>query len=114
MKENKFKMTAYAAVRTHEADIRPLIEISQKVGMPIEAAAFIGSSPIRQYAEGWDIDVIVKKSVEAVKLAVDNDLPVMYVTEDTTRARRVMSFTARRPAPGKPRSAACMPSFSER
>ena len=87
IKDNNFKMTAYAAVRTHEADIRPLIDISQKVGMPIEAAAFIGSSPIRPYAEGWDINVIVKKSVEAVKLAVDNNLPVMYVTEDTTRAR---------------------------
>lgn len=87
IKDNHFAMVAYAAVRTHEADIRPLIDISQKVGLPIEAAAFIGSSPIRQFTEGWDIDVLIKKSVEAVKLAVDNDLPVMYVTEDTTRAK---------------------------
>ncbi|MFQ5607553.1 MAG: LeuA family protein [Candidatus Zixiibacteriota bacterium] len=87
IKDNNFKMVTFAAVRTHEADIRPLIDISQKVGMPIEAATFIGSSPIRQYAEGWDIDVIIKKSVEAIKLAVNNDLPVMYVTEDTTRAK---------------------------
>ncbi len=86
IKDNNFKIKAYCAVRTHPADIKPLIEISQKVGMPVAAAAFIGSSPIRQYAEGWTVADIIKKSVAAVKLAVDNGLPVMYVTEDTTRA----------------------------
>ncbi len=86
IKDNNFKIKAYCAVRTHPADINPLIDISLKVGMPIAAAAFIGSSPIRQYAEGWTVADIIKKSVEAVKLAVDNGLPVMYVTEDTTRA----------------------------
>ncbi len=86
IKDNNFKMKAYCAVRTHPADIKPLIDISQKVGMPIAAAAFIGSSPIRQFAEGWSVDDIIQKSTEAIKLAVDNGLPVMYVTEDTTRA----------------------------
>lgn len=86
-RDAKLGLAMFAACRTHPADINPLIEIVQKVGLPIEAAAFIGSSPIRQYAEGWGIDVIIKKSVDAIKLAVDNDLPVMYVTEDTTRAK---------------------------
>ncbi len=84
--KHKLPFDPYCAVRTHSADITPLIAISQKVGMAIEAAAFIGSSPIRQYAEGWTIEDIIRRSVEAVDLAVKNGIPVMYVTEDTTRA----------------------------
>jgi len=83
---NKLLFDPYCAVRTHVADITPLVEICQKTGLAIEAAAFIGSSPIRQFAEGWTIEDIIRRSVEAVDLAVKNNVPVMYVTEDTTRA----------------------------
>lgn len=75
------------AARTHLNDIRPVVEISQKVGLQIEVMAFIGSSPIRQYAENWDIDRLLKMSAEAIKFAVDHQLPATYVTEDTTRSR---------------------------
>ena len=68
------------------ADIRPIAEISQRVGMPIECCAFIGSSPLRQYAEGWSLDQLLKLTEEAISFAVKEGLPVMYVTEDTTRA----------------------------
>jgi len=85
--DNRLKITANCAVRTVKADITPLIEISQKVGMPIEACTFIGSSPIRQYAEEWTLDHMLKLTEEAVSYAVENGLPVMYVTEDTCRAR---------------------------
>ncbi|HMF09859.1 MAG TPA: 2-isopropylmalate synthase, partial [Thermoanaerobaculia bacterium] len=74
------------AARTVAADITPIIEISQKVGIAIEVACFIGSSPIRQYAEDWDVDRMLRLSEDAVSLAVKAGLPVMYVTEDTTRA----------------------------
>ncbi len=83
----KLSLTISAAGRTHENDVRPIIEISQRVGIPIEADLFIGSSPIRQFTEEWELDWIIQQSVKAVKLAADNGLPVMYVTEDTTRAR---------------------------
>jgi 2-isopropylmalate synthase len=75
------------AARTHENDIRPIAEISQRVGIPIEACTFIGSSPIRQFAEEWDLDWIIDQSTKAVRFAVGEGLPVMYVTEDTTRAK---------------------------
>jgi 2-isopropylmalate synthase len=84
--EARLKIRPNCAVRTVIADITPLVEISQKVGMPIEACAFIGSSPIRQYAEEWDIDKMLRLTEEAVSYAVAHGLPVMYVTEDTTRA----------------------------
>jgi len=74
------------AARTVEADIIPIIEISQKTGMAIEAATFIGSSPIRQYAEEWDIDWLLRTTEAAVDFAVKHALPVMFVTEDTSRA----------------------------
>ncbi len=78
---------ANCAARTLVNDIDPVVEISQEVGLPIECCTFIGSSPIRQYAEGWDVDWILKTSVDAVEYAVSEGVPVMYVTEDTTRAR---------------------------
>ncbi len=74
------------AARTMIRDIEPIVEISERAGIPIEAATFIGSSPIRQYAEGWDVDVLLKHTEEAVTYAIGKGLPVMYVTEDTTRA----------------------------
>ncbi len=83
--ESKMKITAYCAARTHENDIRPVAEIVQKTGLPIEVAAFLGTSPIRRYAEGWDGDFLLQTTEKAVKYAVSLGLEVMYVTEDTTR-----------------------------
>jgi 2-isopropylmalate synthase len=84
--DGKMKLRPNCAARTVAADIVPIIEISQKVGIPIEVACFIGSSPIRQYAEDWDLDRMLRLTEDAVSLAVKEGLPVMYVTEDTTRA----------------------------
>ena len=74
------------AARTVIADIKPIAEISQRIGIAIEACTFIGSSPLRQYAEGWTIDQLLRLTEEAIAFAVGEGLPVMYVTEDTTRA----------------------------
>src|SRR5262245_17186739 len=84
--EGKLAIRANCAARTVVADIRPIVEIVQRTGVPIECGAFIGSSPIRQYAEGWTIDYLQKCTDEAVSFAVKQGLDVMYVTEDTTRA----------------------------
>jgi len=78
------------ACRTHPADIQPIVDISQKTGVKIEVLTFIGSSPIRQYAEGWDVERMLKLSADAIDLGVKNGLPVAYVTEDTTRSRPEM------------------------
>jgi len=74
------------AARTVVADIRPIVDVSQRVGIPIEVHAFIGSSPIRQYIEDWDIDRMISCSREALLFAATHDCPTMYVTEDTTRS----------------------------
>ena len=87
IRDQRLGIRALCAARTLEVDIRPVVEISQKVGIPIEVAAFIGSSPIRQYAEGWTTEQMVETTRKAVRFARQNDLPVMYVTEDTTRAQ---------------------------
>ena len=85
--DSRMKLKPNCAARTIAADILPIIEVSQKVGIPIEVACFIGSSPIRQYAEDWDLNRMLRLTEEAVSLAVREGLPVMYVTEDTTRAQ---------------------------
>lgn len=82
----RLKIKVACAGRTVIADIRPMVEISQKTGVPIEVYTFIGSSPIRQYAEGWDVDTLVRHSEEAIDFAVKEGLSVAYVTEDSTRS----------------------------
>ena len=82
---HKLKIRANCAARTHENDIRPIAGIVQKTGLKIEAATFIGSSPIRRYTEGWTDDFLLQATEKAVKFAVSLGLDSMYVTEDTTR-----------------------------
>ena len=86
----RLKIKANCAARTHQNDIRPIAEISQRVGLAIEAATFIGSSPIRRYTEGWTDDFLLRTTEEAVKYAVSLGLEVMYVTEDTSRCEPEM------------------------
>jgi 2-isopropylmalate synthase len=87
IREGRMRIKANCAARTLRQDIEPVIAISQKVGMPIEVCTFIGSSPIRQYAENWTLDTMLRHTEDAVTYAVTAGLPVMYVTEDTVRAR---------------------------
>src|SRR5213596_2018496 len=87
IRDTKLPIAPNCAARTVIADIDPIIRISEEVGIKIEAATFIGSSPIRQYTEDWTVERIVASTTEAVTYAVQHGLPVMYVTEDTTRAR---------------------------
>lgn len=84
--DSRLRVRANCAARTVIADIEPIARISQKVGLAIECCAFIGSSPIRVYAEDWTLDRLVALTEEAIAFAVKEGLPVMYVTEDTTRA----------------------------
>jgi 2-isopropylmalate synthase len=84
--DKKLKIRPNCAARTHRNDIIPIVEISQRVGIPIEACTFIGSSSVRFFAEGWTLDKLLQMTEEAVSFAVSHGLPVMYVTEDTTRA----------------------------
>src|SRR5439155_650738 len=87
IRDHKLPIFPNCAARTVISDIEPIVRIAEEVGIKIEAATFIGSSPIRQYTEDWTLDRILKSSEEAVAFAVKAGLPVMYVTEDTTRAR---------------------------
>jgi len=82
---SRLKIRPNCAARTLKNDIQPIIEISEKVGRPIEAATFLGSSPIRRLVEDWTVDHLQRTTEDAVKFATSAGLPVMYVTEDTIR-----------------------------
>ena len=84
--DNRMRIRANCAARTMIVDIQPIAEVSQITGVPIEACVFIGSSPIRQYAEEWPLEFILKQSQEAIRFGVKEGLEVMYVTEDTVRS----------------------------
>lgn len=87
IRDGKLAIGAIVACRTVVGDIAPAAEIVQQTGVPLEVYTFIGSSPIRQFAEEWDVGFIEKQSVEAIRFAVREGLQVAYVTEDTTRSR---------------------------
>jgi isopropylmalate/homocitrate/citramalate synthase len=84
--ESNLDLLPNCAARTTIRDIEPILSVCEKTGTVVEAATFLGSSLIRQYVENWEIDTLIRRTEEAVTFAVQHDLPVMYVTEDTTRA----------------------------
>src|SRR5690606_270647 len=87
IRDNQLPVIPCCAARTHVADVQAVIDVSQAVGIEIEVMSFIGSSPIRAYAENWDLDLMLHRSAEAIDLARRYNLPVTFVTEDTTRSR---------------------------
>jgi 2-isopropylmalate synthase len=84
--DSKLKIAAQCAARTVVSDIQPIADIQQRTGLPIECCCFIGSSPIRRYAEDWTVDYLQRCTEEAIGFAVRQGFKVMYVTEDTTRS----------------------------
>ena len=84
--ECRLRVQANCAARTVISDIQPIADIVQKTGLPIECCCFIGSSPIRIYAEDWSVDYLQRCTEDAISFAVRHGLKVMYVTEDTTRS----------------------------
>jgi len=79
-------ITPNVACRTLISDIAPAVEVQQEVGAPVEVCAFIGSSPIRQYAENWDLESMLKLTRESMEFCTREGVPASFVTEDTTRA----------------------------
>ncbi len=88
--DNRLRIQANCAARTHENDIRPIAEIAQRTGLDITAATFLGSSPIRRHIEGWSDDFLLQTTEKAVKYAISLGLRVLYVTEDTSRCDPAM------------------------
>jgi 2-isopropylmalate synthase len=86
IRDEHLPIQAACAARTHANDIAPIIDISQKVGIPIEVMTFLGASPIRLYAEGWDEALLEKRTRESVRQARQAGLPCTFVTEDTSRS----------------------------
>ncbi|MBK8977414.1 MAG: 2-isopropylmalate synthase [Planctomycetes bacterium] len=84
--DGRMRIQANVACRTVVSDIEPVVEISQRAGIPIEVCAFIGSSQIRQFTEDWSLETMLEHTRKALTFCRDHNLPVMYVTEDTTRA----------------------------
>jgi 2-isopropylmalate synthase len=87
VRDHRLPISPNVAVRTLEADLVQVAEIQQRAGMPLEAGAFLGSSPIRMDVEGWDLGFLVATARKAVAFCHRHEVPVMMVTEDSTRAR---------------------------
>ena len=86
IRDSNLPLFPNCAARTVRQDIEPIARVSQKIGIPIEAATFIGSSSIRMEVEHWDLDFLLKCVTDAITFAKSEGLPSMFVTEDTVRA----------------------------
>src|SRR5262249_34884685 len=84
--KTKARLRPNVACRTVISDIEPVRGLMEATGLPILACCFIGSSPIRQFAEGWQLETILGHVETSLTYARDHRIPVMFVTEDTTRA----------------------------
>ena len=87
IRDHRLPISPNGAVRTLEADLIQVAEIQQRAGLPLEAGAFLPSSPIRMDVEGWDLAFLVATARRAVAFCRRQEVPVMMVTEDTTRAK---------------------------
>lgn len=87
IRDEKLDIRPGCAARTHPNDIRPIVEIAEKTGVPIEIMTFLGSSPIRMYAEGWEEDKLEELARTACRMGREAGLPTSFVTEDTTRSQ---------------------------
>ena len=86
IRDSRLAIEPNCAARTVVADVEPVVRISQQTGVVVEVCAFVGSSPIRLFAEGWNLEHMLRTAEESVSFCVREGLPVMFVTEDTTRA----------------------------
>lgn len=87
IRDHRLRLQPMCAARTTVRDIEPVVDIVQKTGVPIEVYAFIGSSPIRLFAENWSVDTLIRNIEESIRFAVKEGLEFCLVTEDTTRSR---------------------------
>lgn len=74
------------AVRTVAEDVEAHRRACDRSGRAITAALFVGCSPIRAHVERWDLEGIRHAVETSVATCVRDGIPVLFVTEDTTRS----------------------------
>jgi 2-isopropylmalate synthase len=83
---SKMRIIPTAAARTVVSDVQGVARAAERAGIPIEVYSFIGSSPIRLFVEGWDLDFLIRAITSSAREATAAGLPFCLVTEDTTRS----------------------------
>ena len=83
--EQKLPLTVACAGRTLESDMNAIVELAARSGLPLEGHAFVGASAIRAHVEGWDLDLLKRRTEAALGVLVRAGVPAVFVTEDTTR-----------------------------
>ncbi|MCB9665171.1 MAG: 2-isopropylmalate synthase [Alphaproteobacteria bacterium] len=87
IRDEALPIQATVACRTHPADIGPAIDLAAETGVPVEAMMFLGTSPIRLYAESWSEQKLEDLTRAAMRQAREGGLGASYVTEDTIRSK---------------------------
>lgn len=85
--QEKLAIQPGLAVRTVVAELEPIVDLQERFGIPIQASAFLGTSPIRKLVEDWSNELLLERIDAAVGFATAHQIPCMFVTEDTTRSK---------------------------
>jgi 2-isopropylmalate synthase len=84
---SRLALTPNCAARTTHADVQAVLEVTQRLGITVEIAMFVASSPIRCRVEGWHLETVIRRATDCVGFAVAHGAPVTFVAEDSTRTR---------------------------
>lgn len=87
-KNNKYPMLLSCLSRTIVSDVEAIVDVSQKAGTEMTVNLLVGSSKIRHFVENWTLGGIKKWIEDCICIAYTNNLPVEFVTEDTTRSEK--------------------------
>jgi 2-isopropylmalate synthase len=86
--EERLAIQPGLAVRTVIADFETVARLRDEFPtLPIKANAFLAMSRLRMWAEEWEWSQVLDRAISSVAWAKRHGIPVMFVTEDTTRSR---------------------------
>ncbi|NUQ76450.1 MAG: 2-isopropylmalate synthase [Polyangiaceae bacterium] len=86
--EENLPITPGLAVRTVISDFETVAKLRDEFpSLPIKANAFLAMSRLRMWAEEWEWSQVLDRAISSVAWAKSHGVPVMFVTEDTTRSR---------------------------
>lgn len=83
--DQRLPLAMAVAGRTLEHDMRAIVELRDRAGVALEGHAFVGASALRAKVEGWDLELLKRRTHAALDVLVRAGIPAVFVTEDTTR-----------------------------
>ena len=83
--DNNHKLVPSLLARACIDDLQPIVELNQQMHPLVEAAIYLGSSPLRCHVEHWSLQSILDKCESACHYMAQHNCPFSFSIEDATR-----------------------------